>query len=145
MPHITLVRHGQANTQARDEISYDKLSELGLQQSKWLGEQFRANGEQFHRVYTGTLRRHRETAAGLAAEQFSEVEEDPRLNEFEYFTLSRLMEDQHGLEVPSDREGFVRHMPQVLNSWVAGDIKDAPETYEAFAARVQSVMAAHWL
>ena len=29
MSYITLVRHGQANTAARDEHSYDRLSPLG--------------------------------------------------------------------------------------------------------------------
>jgi len=38
MSHITLIRHGQANTGARDEQSYDRLSALGHQQAAWLGE-----------------------------------------------------------------------------------------------------------
>ena len=47
MPHITLVRHGQANSDAKDEDGYDKLSDLGHQQARWLGEHFdhhRRNG-----------------------------------------------------------------------------------------------------
>lgn len=140
MPHITLVRHGQANTEARDEHSYDKLSPLGHQQAAWLGEHLRGNGERFQRVYVGSMRRHRETAESLGAAGFAEIVEDRRLNEFAYFDLSRLMEEQFGLEVPSDREGFVRHMPRVLRAWQEGDIKDVPESYADFDGRVKAAM-----
>jgi broad specificity phosphatase PhoE len=39
---IILIRHGQANTGAKDEESYDKLSATGHQQSAWLGDYLRA-------------------------------------------------------------------------------------------------------
>ena len=45
MSHITLIRHGQANSQARDEASYDRLSDLGHQQAAWLGEWLRAEDD----------------------------------------------------------------------------------------------------
>ena len=41
MSHITLIRHGQANSEAKDEISYDKLSPLGHEQAAWLGDHLR--------------------------------------------------------------------------------------------------------
>lgn len=141
MPHITLVRHGQANTEARDEVSYDRLSELGHQQAKWLGKYFEDTGEQYQRVYAGTMRRHLETAQGLGASKFGKLVEDTRLNEFAYFTLSQLMWEQHGLLVPTDREGFVRHMPQVLGAWEREEIKGAPESYLNFFNRVRDVMS----
>ena len=43
MVELTIVRHGQANTGATDEKSYDKLSDLGRQQARWLGEHFAGN------------------------------------------------------------------------------------------------------
>ncbi|WP_270724998.1 histidine phosphatase family protein [Shimia sp. Alg240-R146] len=141
MPHITLVRHGQANTEARDEESYDRLSELGHQQAAWLGGHMRATGDHFQRVFTGAMRRHRETASGMRAQDHAEVVEDPRLNEFAYFTLSQLMEEQHGLEVPTEREGFVRHLPTVLGAWERGEIEDVPETHTEFSTRVRDAMA----
>ncbi|MGR3714150.1 MAG: histidine phosphatase family protein [Shimia sp.] len=141
MPHITLVRHGQANTEARDEESYDRLSPLGHQQAAWLGAHMRDTGDRFHRVYTGAMRRHRETAEGMCAQDHAELVEDARLNEFAYFTLSQLMEEQHGLTVPSEREGFVRHLPAVLGAWERGEIEGVPETHAAFAARVRDAMA----
>lgn len=141
MPHITLVRHGQANTEARDEESYDRLSELGHQQAAWLGEHMLATGDRFARVYTGAMRRHKETAAGMKAQDHAEVVEDARLNEFAYFTLSQLMQEQHGLEVPTEREGFVRHLPTVLGAWERGEIEDVPETHAEFSARIRDAMS----
>ena len=137
MSHITLVRHGQANTGARDEESYDKLSPLGHQQAAWLGAHLRACGDTHARVYTGTLRRHIETAdsMGLCA-----ATRDPRLNEIEYFTLAELMQAQHGLAIPEEREGFVEHLPRVFTAWQNGEIADPPETFEAFETRVHAVL-----
>ena len=68
MSFITLVRHGQANSSARDEGSYDRLSDLGWQQARWLGGYFEQTGEKFARVYSGTLRRHVETVEGIEGE-----------------------------------------------------------------------------
>lgn len=107
MTHITLIRHGQANTGARDEASYDRLSDLGHQQARWLGAHLRDTRAYYTRVYCGTLTRHIETAAGMELEN---VVQDPRLNEMEYFNLAEAMQDQHGLEIPTEREGFVDHM-----------------------------------
>lgn len=140
MPHITLVRHGQANTEARDEVSYDKLSELGHQQARWLGAHMQATNDVFQRVYSGTLTRHIETAASMGAAKFADIVRDERLNEFAYFTLSQLMQEQHGLEVPTEREGFVHHLPTVLGAWEQGQIEGAPESYAAFSGRISDAM-----
>jgi phosphohistidine phosphatase SixA len=61
---LFLVRHAQASFGTDD---YDRLSDLGHQQSRWLGDYFAQRGLVFDRVVTGTLRRHRETLSGLAA------------------------------------------------------------------------------
>ncbi|UUX95602.1 histidine phosphatase family protein [Aquabacterium sp. J223] len=63
MGTLTLVRHGQASFGADD---YDRLSELGHRQSVRLGEHFRRRGLVFDAVLTGTLKRHRQTLAGIA-------------------------------------------------------------------------------
>ena len=47
MGEITLVRHGQANSTATDEESYDKLSDLGWRQGRWLGDYLRHHEEGF--------------------------------------------------------------------------------------------------
>ncbi|PCJ08690.1 MAG: phosphoglycerate mutase [Rhodobacteraceae bacterium] len=139
MSHITLVRHGQANTGARDEVSYDRLSPLGHQQAAWLGAHLRDSHSSHPRVYCGTLTRHLETATDMGVAD--KVIRDPRLNEMEYFTLARLMEQQHGLEIPTEREGFVQHLPTVFAAWAADEIDNPPESWCDFNSRVESALA----
>lgn len=140
MSFVTLVRHGQANTAARDETGYDRLSDLGRRQCTWLGEYFRDTGDVFARVYTGTLQRHRDSAHAIAVKTVQPVVADARLNELEYFTLARLLLAQHGVPIPSDREGFVRHLPLLFRYWQEDRISDAPERFETFESRVRGVL-----
>jgi len=134
MSHITLIRHGQANTGARTEQAYDQLSPLGQQQSAWLGEHLRASASHHPRVYCGTLNRHVQTIEAMGYE--GQAIRDARLNEMEYFTLAQLLETQKGLVVPAEREGFVAHLPQVFLAWQKGEILDPPESFDAFHTRV---------
>lgn len=138
MSHITLVRHGQANSAARDEQSYDRLSDLGRQQAAWLGRHFKDQNQHHTRLYTGTLSRHIETAAAM--ETGLTPIRDPRLNELEYFTLASAMEREHGLPLPTERESFVHHLPQVFAAWQQDRIAGAPESFAAFEARVQAAL-----
>jgi broad specificity phosphatase PhoE len=138
MSHITLIRHGQANTGARDEESYDRLSDLGHQQAAWLGDHLRAAGSSHTRVYCGTLRRHVETAASMG---YEDVVQDARLNEMEYFTLAQAMEAQYGLPVPQEREGFVTHLPQVFEAWAGGRIAEPYESWQDFEGRTRQALA----
>ncbi len=140
MGFVTLVRHGQANGSAQDETGYDRLSPLGHQQAQWLGDYFNAAGEMHARVYCGTLRRHRETLEGIAPKGTAEPVFDPRLNELEYFTMAHLLEAQHGVPLPTDREGFVTHLPRLFGAWQAGELDGAPESFDAFETRVRSVI-----
>ncbi|MFW8635962.1 histidine phosphatase family protein [Cribrihabitans pelagius] len=137
MTHITLIRHGQANTEARDEASYDRLSDLGHQQAAWLGAHLRDSGSRYSRVYCGTLSRHVETARSMG---YAEAVQDARLNEMEYFTLAQAMQDQHGLPIPEEREGFAAHLPQVFEAWSQGRIRDPYETWPAFETRTQAAL-----
>ena len=141
MSHIVLVRHGQANSGAREEAAYDRLSPLGHRQAGWLGDHFRDKGEVFAHVWTGTLRRHVETADSIGVETPDAVTRDARLNELEYFTLSQLLASQHGIDLPRDREGFVRHLPTMFTYWRDGKLDGAPETFDHFEARVRDALA----
>lgn len=142
MSQITLVRHGQANTEARDEESYDKLSSLGHQQAAWLGDYLRDTREHFTRIYCGTLTRHIETATamGYGTDAGWEVTCDPRLNEMEYFHLAQAMESQHGLAIPQEREGFIGHLPKVFAAWEQDEIENPPETWRDFEGRTKAAL-----
>ena len=138
MSHITLIRHGQANTGAKDEASYDKLSPLGHTQAEWLGHHLN-DARDFHsRLYSGTLRRHIETADSMKTGL--DPVRDGRLNELEYLTLAQLMTEQHGIEVPTTQEGFTTHLPQVFAYWEDGRLENPPESFDAFEARVAAVL-----
>lgn len=139
MSHITLIRHGQANTGARDEISYDKLSPLGHQQAAWLGDHLRASASHHPRIYCGTLTRHIETVRSMGMGE--NAIQDARLNELEYFTLAQLLQDQKGVEIPSEREGFIKHLPTVFAAWQESQIQSPPESFASFESRVSQALA----
>jgi len=63
MALLTLVRHGQASFMTSH---YDKLSELGLEQARILGEYWLRTGIKFDQVYYGPAARHRGTGDGVA-------------------------------------------------------------------------------
>ena len=51
MAQLTIVRHAQASF---GSDNYDQLSDLGFQQSTWLGEYFREREIEFSVLVTGT-------------------------------------------------------------------------------------------
>ncbi len=134
MGEITLVRHGQANSAADNEADYDRLTELGHQQAKWLGEWMKAHDGPFDQVVSGSLRRQRETIAGMGWE----AEVDPRLNEITYYDLTNEM-DALGEMKRDGPEDFALHFPATLTAWKDGRIK-GNESWEAFVGRVRDVM-----
>lgn len=138
MSHITLVRHGQANSSARTEGGYDRLSPLGRQQAAWLGAHLRESQQHHARLYSGTLRRHQETAAAL--ELGLDCIEDPRLNELQYFNMAKALEAQQGIPVPVDVKDFVTHFPQLIQAWMEDKIEGAPERFADFEARTREVL-----
>ena len=140
MSEITLVRHGQANTEARDETSYDKLSALGHQQAVWLGDHLRTCQDHYSRIYCGTLSRHMETALAMGFDADALIS-DPRLNEMEYFNLAQAMEAQHNLPIPKEREAFVAHLPQVFAAWEGNQIANPPESWRDFESRTRAALA----
>ena len=134
MGEIILVRHGQANSHATTEEDYDRLSELGHQQARWLGDWFRAHDYVFDHVVSGTMRRHRETVAGLGLV----ADEDARLNEIDYYTLSHALHHVKGEPLPTG-DTFAAHMPKVFQAWRAAEIEGA-EPYHAFETRVAALL-----
>lgn len=136
MGEIILVRHGQANSAADNEADYDKLSDLGHQQAKWLGEWMRTHEAPFDTVMSGTLRRQRETLDGIG---YPDAPRDARLNEIAYYDLTDEMETATGLKRTSP-DDFVTHFPLTLNAWRDGIIKGT-ESYDTFTSRVASLLA----
>lgn len=85
MSRLFVVRHGQARFLTDD---YDRLSELGRQQSEALGQAWLGHGIRPAMAFAGTLERQRDTAAGVArvfadaGEDFPGVDTIPGLDEY---------------------------------------------------------------
>jgi broad specificity phosphatase PhoE len=135
MGEIILVRHGQANSSATDEAGYDRLSDLGRRQASWLGDWFAARGEGFDLVLSGSLNRHLGTAEAMG--QAPGI--DPRLNEMDYFNLSRALSEARGT-VPQGPADFAAHLADVMEAWHRAEIL-GNETFDAFEARVTSLLS----
>jgi broad specificity phosphatase PhoE len=90
MALLTLVRHGQASFL---QNNYDKLSDLGILQSRILGEYWLRTGARFDQVYFGPACRHRETGDSVAEVYRQAGAEWP-----EPFTLHEL-DEYPGIEV----------------------------------------------
>ena len=135
MGEIILVRHGQANSAATTEEDYDRLSPLGWDQARLLGDWLRAHDYAFDHILSGTLRRHRETAESMGIQ----AEEDARLNEIDYYRLSHSLKERHGEPLPTN-DTYVDHMPKVLAAWEKAEIEGA-EPYVAFEGRIAELLA----
>jgi len=138
MGEIILIRHGQANSAAQDEESYDRLSALGAEQAAWLGDWLRETEPRFDAVLTGSLRRHRETLSAMGDGLGPQAAIDDRLNEMDYFNLGRALQETRGVPMPGPEE-FAAHAPQVLEAWHRAEIM-GNETFSEFELRVTDVL-----
>ena len=134
MTELILIRHGQANTGATDEASYDRLSDLGRRQARFLGEYLQNTGG-FERVVSGAMQRQIETARALNIDQRPHST-DARLNELDYFGLSHWAQESHGVPFPDSPASFAAQIPQVLDVWRHQKTAQGLESYDSFRARI---------
>ena len=155
---LYLIRHGQAGT--RDE--YDRLSSLGQAQARALGVWLAREGVLFDAIWSGALRRQRETAAGvlgaMAEAGLSQPEpcEDRRWNEFDLDAVYDSVAPRLAAEDPifrghlqalrqsiasGDAELNRRWTPSdmaVVQAWMAGRYASDCESWDEFVARVRA-------
>jgi len=142
MAELVLVRHAQASFGADD---YDKLSELGWRQSRWLGEYFAERGIEFDRVVRGSLRRHAETLAGIAEGAGRPIDsvEDARLNEYDAHALLNAHLKGEARPQGGDRREHFRILREAMYAWTDGTLEGAPhEPFADFRNRVLAALAA---
>ena len=140
MAELVLVRHGQASFGADD---YDKLSELGWRQSRWLGEYFAERGAAFDRVIRGSMRRHAETLSGIAEGMGGRLEgvEDARLNEYDSHSLLTAHLKGGAMPKSDDRREHFRILREAMYQWCDGTLAGAPhEPFKDFRGRVLAVL-----
>jgi broad specificity phosphatase PhoE len=107
MALVYLIRHGQASFGAAD---YDVLSATGQLQGKVIGAELRRRGLQPDQVWSGTLRRQRET---VTAAGFDSVRTDPRWNEYDHLGLV-------GAEAQTTPREFQLALDTALRQWIGG-------------------------
>ena len=142
MAELVLVRHGQASFGADD---YDKLSELGWRQSRWLGEYYAQRGVVFDRVVGGSLRRHVETLAGIGEGMGRALagDEDARLNEYDSHALLRAHMKGNPMPEGDDRREHFRVLRAAMYDWTDGTLAGAPhEPFTEFRGRVLAALSA---
>ena len=144
---LLLVRHGQASFGATD---YDNLSERGHLQSRRLGEWLLRGGHRFEAVVVGGMRRHQQTAEGVAAvfadqgQPLPEPVVDPGFAEFDHQAVFGAYMDrdpEHPIAAAS-RSGKPRDVAAMLQAallaWANDELQGLPESWAAFGRRVQS-------
>jgi broad specificity phosphatase PhoE len=144
MAELFLVRHAQAAFGTED---YDRLTELGHRQARWLGEYFAERAIEFDRVVSGTLRRHQETLAGIAeALPLPAAETAQGLNEYRADVLLAAHLAARGLpplEHAEDRRGHFRVLREALYAWVDGTLRaDAHPSFPEFEGGVRQALEA---
>ncbi len=145
-PRLVLVRHGQASLGAQD---YDRLSELGQRQAEHTGRRLASVLATQPGFWTGTHKRHHQTAAALAPNAVPRGV--PALDEFSTFGLVRAAvteADRLGLQRPQDAvltdprnhlQRLLDWFPEVLGFWQDGRLA-APDIvpWADFQQRVMS-------
>lgn len=150
MGTLYLVRHGQASFGADD---YDQLSELGQRQSVRLGEYFAERGIHFDGLIAGTLRRHKQTMAGIlqGMNRAGEHLDWEGLNEYD---SEALIATVHEGELPrATSPELYRHHFRLLRDamarWMAGSTSPRgmptyPEFVQGVAGALDHVRANHY-
>jgi broad specificity phosphatase PhoE len=142
MGTLYLVRHGQASFGADD---YDQLSELGQRQSVRLGEYFAQKDIHFDALIAGTLRRHKQTLAGilLGMKRQGEHLSWEGLNEYDSEAVIATVHP-HKLEKPDSPEMYRHHFRLLrdgLAQWMAGATSPAGmPSYRDFVAGVAGAL-----
>jgi broad specificity phosphatase PhoE len=134
MSDLYLVRHGQGSF---GSANYDKLSELGCEQSKLVGEHFASIGTKIDCIYAGTLLRQHETAELLAQAYAGPggaplpVINDPAFNEYEgdailkHFAASLAPAELERVGFPAllrERTKFQLFLERAARAWVEGEL-----------------------
>ena len=140
MGNLYLIRHAQASFGAEN---YDKLSELGHEQSIARGEALSEQGVTPDVWVMGDMHRHRETVEGIA-QGMGTSNPAPLihrgLNEFDFTgLLNAYYRNQPAPEnMHNDRKTHFRLLRQTVLAWQRNGIENPPETWEAFVNRIEA-------
>ncbi len=155
---VYFIRHGQAGTRQ----DYDRLSDLGREQSSRLGTWLARRRIYFDQAWSGQLSRQRETADQARAAyrstgaDFPEIAISPCWDEFDLDAVYRGIGPQLARDDDEFRRQFEELQAQVrdagsrvhrtwahcdttvVRAWVDGRYDHPGESFEAFATRVRA-------
>ncbi|WP_028117835.1 histidine phosphatase family protein [Ferrimonas senticii] len=150
MSEILLIRHGQASF---GSDNYDRLSDLGQQQARLLGQDLNQRALLPEAVFAGSLERQQHTAqlALAGAGQDQPVITDSGWNEFDFQNVLRVhlpeFADSHAIKAlaakQADPDGFLRQQSlAAFRRWHSGDFDgDYSESHSQFVERVRAALA----
>jgi broad specificity phosphatase PhoE len=157
---IYLVRHGQAGT--RD--AYDRLSDLGQEQARLLGEYFAEQRLRFSAAFSGSMQRQQQTAAEVRKVykekgiQFPEIVIRQEWDEFnldqiyrelapvmceydpdfrsQYEAMRQQVRESGGEQTSAVHRRWLPCDSQIVHAWIAGKYPYQGESWKAFLDRV---------
>jgi broad specificity phosphatase PhoE len=150
MSTLYLVRHGQASFGSDD---YDRLSPTGEAQVRELGRYFSGLGEHIDHIYSGSLRRQRQTAEIVAAElgasappigiepAFDEYDSDVILQTFAKSLSPAELATAGWPELRHDRKKFQFFLERAARAWVEAQIQAEEMTpWHGFHGRISKAL-----
>lgn len=145
MGSIYLIRHGQASFGQDD---YDNLSPLGIEQSSMLGQHFKRIGLNFDTVYSGAMKRHKQTAnTCLAAideenrdlitlEDFNEYDHEQVFHVHKPEFKDKLALAKYLATQDNPKSAFQKLFAKASERWISGQHdSDYSESWEQFKTR----------
>jgi len=144
MSKLILFRHAQASLGSQN---YDQLSELGFQQSRWLGQHLNNSTILPDRIICGTLNRHKQTTLGILEGLKSSMafEQNDAWNEFQFEGIVKAYLKQHPDNTPTDKKSssFFRLLKFAMLDWSNDNLKHHQgESWVDFETRVVAAFKA---
>ena len=156
MSALYLIRHGQAGLRS----NYDRLSDLGHEQTHLLGSYLALQEIPFAHLYCGELRRQKETAANVvsALRTSVQLQSDARWNEFDLDDVYRKIAPQIAAIDAKFRDGYQEMLAamdnpestvhrghshldaMVVHAWIANRFPYDGESFSDFTIRIQSAL-----
>ena len=139
MPKIIFVRHGQAQF---GQANYDKLSDVGHEQSVALGTSLLEQGITIDHWVRGDMVRHDETLKGISQGMRTQGPHQivtPDLNEYDFTGLlnARFADGQAPVGLHTDRKTHFRLLRETLALWQNDEIANPPESWATFETRLK--------
>lgn len=139
MPKIIFVRHGQAQF---GQANYDKLSDVGHEQSVALGKALFEQGIIIDHWVRGDMVRHAETLKGISQGTRTQVSHQivtPDLNEYDFTGLlnARFVGGQAPAGLHTERKIHFRLLRETLVLWQNDEIANPPESWATFETRLK--------